>query len=71
MNYMNDEVENMSSQDIKTLTLLLQIRQHNHNYKNEFLENQIQDYIASLKIQGADLKELIGICTRYDYNLNT
>lgn len=59
----------MNSQDIKTLTLLLQIKQNNHNTVNEFLENQIQDLITSLKMQGADLNDIISICTRYDYQL--
>ena len=59
----------MNSQDIKTLTLLLQVRQNNNGVKNDFLENQIKDLITSLKRQGADLTDLISICTRYDYNL--
>ena len=59
----------MNSQDIKTLTLLLQVRQNNNGVKNDFLENQIKDLITSLKMQGADLTDLISICTRYDYNL--
>lgn len=67
---MNSEVEEMSSNDIKTLTLLLQIRQHNNGVKNDFLENQIQDLITSLKMQGADLNDIISICTRYEYKVN-
>lgn len=61
--------ENMNSQDIKTLTLLLQIKKNNNGAKNDFLENQIKDLITSLKMQGADLNDIISICTRYDYDL--
>ena len=56
---MYDEENIVNSQDIKTLTLLLQIKQHNHGVTNEFLENQISDLITSLKMQGADLDDLI------------
>lgn len=62
--------ERVNSQDIKTLTLLLQIRQNN-TCKNDFLENQIKDLITSLKMQGADLNDIISICTRYDYKVVT
>lgn len=64
------EYETLNSQDIKTLTLLLQVRQHNNGVKNTYLENQISDTITSLKMQGADLTDIISICTRYDYNLS-
>ena len=63
------ECEIVNSQDVKTLTLLLQIRQNNNGVRNDFLENQIQDYITSLKMQNVDLSDIISICTRYDYNL--
>ena len=63
------ESEKVNSQDIKNLTLLLQVRQNNNGVKNDFLENQIKDLITSLKMQGADLTDLISICTRYDYDL--
>ena len=66
---MNFEVNEMSSNDIKTLILLLQVRKHNNGAKNDFLEKQIQDLISSLKIQGADLEEIVNICTRYDYKV--
>ena len=59
----------VNSQDIKTLTLLLQIKQNNNGARNDFLENQIKDLITSLKMQGADLNDIISICTRYDYKL--
>ena len=65
---MGDDIVN--SQDIKTLTLLLQIKQNNQGVKNDFLENQISDLITSLKMQGADLSDIISICQRYGYNLN-
>lgn len=61
----------VNSQDIKTLTLLLQIREHNNGVTNIFLENQIQDLITSLKMQGADLTDIVSICTRYDYKIVT
>ena len=66
---MYDEENIVNSQDIKTLTLLLQIKQYNHGVTNEFLENQISDLITSLKMQGADLDDLISICVRYGYEL--
>lgn len=62
--------ETMNSNDIKTLTLLLQVRLNNNGTNNEFLENQIRDLITSLKMQGADLQDLISICERYGYKLN-
>jgi len=65
----NMECECVNSQDIKTLTLLLQVRLHNNGVENDFLENQILDLITSLKMQNADLNDIISICTRYDYNL--
>ena len=61
--------DSMNSNDIKTLILLLQIREHNNGVKNDFLENQIKDLITSLKMQGVDLNDIISICTRYDYKL--
>lgn len=63
------ESDFVNSQDIKILTLLLQVRQNNKGVKNDFLENQIKDLITSLKMQGADLNDIISICTRYDYEL--
>lgn len=61
--------ESVNSQDIKTLTLLLQVKQNNGGFQNDFLENQIRDLITSLKMQGADLNDIISICTRYNYHL--
>ena len=64
-------INEVNSQDIKNLTLLLQIRKHNKGVTNDFLENQIQDLITSLKMQGADLTDIVSICTRYDYEIVT
>ena len=64
-------INEVNSQDVKTLTLLLQIRKHNNGVTNTFLENQILDLITSLKMQGADLTDIISICTRYDYRVVT
>ena len=61
--------DTINSQDIKTLTLLLQVRQYNNGVENVFLENQISDLITSLKMQGADLTDIISICTRYGYQV--
>ena len=44
------ENEVVNSQDIQTLTLLLQINQNNNGAKNDFLDNQIRDLITSLKM---------------------